>query len=238
MGKLQAYASKVKQNIEAGISNFISGQPIDAVRHGMDVVSQVYYSSVGSDAAEADSTAKVINATNHSAQEGDVIKMTSGNTAGQERFVQKTDTNTITLAAELSEAPAATDTFDIIRPAKPTVSSTGAIEVESGSFSPIDASGSGKGLRTDYSSTNVTTSEWVELIASTAAIIRKMEIIDTGGEVMEIALGGLGSEVREILVPRGGNGTIEVDIPAGTRISIQAVTADVSLGDLIINFYG
>ena len=72
--------------------------------------------AVGSDAAEASTTASVIVATAHAAQAGDVIVMTSGDEDGEARVVSSVATNSITLESDLSGAPSATETFNIIRP--------------------------------------------------------------------------------------------------------------------------
>lgn len=99
----------------------------------------------------------------------------------------------------------------------------------------------GKGVvtttRNDYSSTNVTTGAWVELIASTASIINEFEIFDSSGETLELGTGAAAAETRLILVFPGGNGRVPVRIASGTRISIRAVSATASVGELDINWY-
>lgn len=90
----------------------------------------------------------------------------------------------------------------------------------------------------DYSSSNVTTSAYSQLVSSLLAAVTEIEIFDSSGEVLEIATGGAGSEQRLIYVTPGGNGRVPVKIAASTRVSIKAVTATASTGLIAINFYG
>jgi hypothetical protein len=78
----------------------------------------VGYQFVGADAAEADSTTTVINATAHAARVGDILSFRSG-TAGNIGIwvtVSAVATNSITLANALLATPAAADGFYILRP--------------------------------------------------------------------------------------------------------------------------
>lgn len=93
-------------------------------------------------------------------------------------------------------------------------------------------------IRLDYSSTNVTNSAWVELVASVGADdIQGITLFDGGGFAMELGIGAAASEVRTLLIPPGGfNGVIPLYIPAGSRLSIQAVgAATVDAGEIDIN---
>lgn len=93
-------------------------------------------------------------------------------------------------------------------------------------------------IRNDYTSTNVTTAAYVELIASTSADITKMQIFDSSGQTLVIATGAAASEVDKFYVFPGGNGDIEVSIPSGTRVSIKAVSATADAGEISINLIG
>lgn len=92
-------------------------------------------------------------------------------------------------------------------------------------------------VRNDYSSTNVTTGAWVQLVASTASIIHEFDIFDSSGQTLELGTGAAASETRLILIFPGGNGRVPVTINAATRVSIRAVSATASSGELDINFY-
>jgi len=93
-------------------------------------------------------------------------------------------------------------------------------------------------IRNDYTSGNVTTGAWVQLVASTGAEVAELEIFDSSGQTLEIGTGAAASEARLILLFPGGNGRVCVHIPAATRVSVRAVSALASVGELNINFYG
>lgn len=93
-------------------------------------------------------------------------------------------------------------------------------------------------VRNDYTSTNVTTGAYVELIASTASDISKMQIFDSSGQTLVIATGAAASEVDKFLIFPGGNGDVDVSISSGTRISIKAVSATADVGEISINLIG
>ena len=90
-------------------------------------------------------------------------------------------------------------------------------------------------VRNDYSSTNVTTGAYVELIASTSGEINRLHIFDSSGEIMILATGAAASETDIFYIEPGGPGPVDVNIPAGTRVSVRALSADATLGDLVIN---
>lgn len=107
------------------------------------------------------------------------------------------------------------------------------------SSNPVPTSTVGKtysdSVRLDYGTTNVTTSAWVQIIASTAAAITQLLVDDTCGEVLELGTGGSGSETRRLLIPRGGlSQAVNLTIASGTRLSVRALTATCSTGDLVI----
>lgn len=91
--------------------------------------------------------------------------------------------------------------------------------------------------RINYTSTPVSTSAYTQVLASTTAIIREVEIFDSSGQSLVLAFGAASSEVDQVYVFPGGNGRIPLYIPGGTRVSIKAVSAAASSGELLVNFY-
>lgn len=91
--------------------------------------------------------------------------------------------------------------------------------------------------RNVYSSTNVTTGAYVQLVASLGSAVNEVEIFDSSGETLVLATGGAGSEVDQAFVFPGGNGRIPLAIAASTRVSIKAVSATANAGEIAINFY-
>ena len=92
-------------------------------------------------------------------------------------------------------------------------------------------------VRNDYTTTNVTTGAYVQLIASTAAAYNAIEIFDSSGQTLQLALGASGSEVNQFLIFPGGNGRIPYTIAAASRVSVKAVSGTANVGELSINFY-
>lgn len=92
-------------------------------------------------------------------------------------------------------------------------------------------------LFNDYSVTSVTTAAYVQLTASTAAVTNKLEIFDSSGEVMILAVGAAASEVDQLYIFPGGNGPVDLTIASGSRISIKAKTATASVGLIAVNLY-
>lgn len=118
-----------RKKIDAGVNNFATVGPVREQQFGLDVIAHVFAKQVATDAAEAGSTTTGIVATGHLAQVGDVINWTSGNLDNNEYRVSEVDTNEITLCEEMSEAPAAADTFQIMRPKTPLVNDDGTLSV-------------------------------------------------------------------------------------------------------------
>jgi hypothetical protein len=92
-------------------------------------------------------------------------------------------------------------------------------------------------VRLDYTGTNVTTAAYVQLVASTTSTANQLEIFDSSGEALILAVGAAASEVDQFYILPGGNGKVELSIPAASRVSIKALTATASSGYIIVNFY-
>ena len=86
-----------------------------------------------------------------------------------------------------------------------------------------------------YSSTNITTSAYTQLVASTTLATTQLRIFDSSGQAMILATGASGSEVIQAYIPPGGD-NFPLTIPAGTRVAYKALTGTANSGYLIINF--
>lgn len=88
----------------------------------------------------------------------------------------------------------------------------------------------------DYASTNVTTAAYTQLVASVSQNTHKIQIFDSSGETMILALGAAGAETDLMYIFPGG---IEhnVYIPVGQRLSIKAKTANATSGYIVANFW-
>lgn len=132
-------------------------------------------------------------------------------------------------------------------PANLTVSSTRLLVDGSGVTQPVSIAATvvtqdtGRSVRNRarhvYSSTPVTTAAYQQLLASTSGTINEIEIFDSSGETLVLAIGGIGSEVDQAFVFPGGNGRIPLAIGSGVRVSVKAVSATANAGEIAINFY-
>lgn len=95
----------------------------------------------------------------------------------------------------------------------------------------------GEFVRNDYTATSVTTAAYTQLIASTAAAYSAIEIFDSSGQTLKLAIGGSGAEVDQFIIFPGGNGRIPFTVASGSRISIRALSATANSGEIDINFY-
>ena len=92
-------------------------------------------------------------------------------------------------------------------------------------------------IRNDYSSTNVTTSAWVQLDSSLDQDVTELEIFDSSGSTLKLGIGAAGAEVDLIHIMPGGNGKIECLISKGVRLAVKAVSANATTGELTMNLY-
>ncbi len=86
----------------------------------------------------------------------------------------------------------------------------------------------------DTSVTNITTSTYLQVIASTTQNTVRIQSIDDVGEYMALYTGPASSEVILCALPLGG-GEVEVNIPSGTRLSIKSLKNNISSGNIILN---
>lgn len=93
-------------------------------------------------------------------------------------------------------------------------------------------------IRKVFSSSNVTTSTYQVLVASTVKGIKGMTVANSGSAPVKIAFGASGSEVDQIVVPQT-SGITPVYYPVsggyGTQISVISLTQTNSTGELDVN---
>lgn len=87
-----------------------------------------------------------------------------------------------------------------------------------------------------YASTNVTTSAYVELVASSPISVSKLQICDTSTKLLKIASGAAGSETDRFTVQVSGCVVVPYFFVAGTRFSIKAVDASATTGYDALSF--
>jgi hypothetical protein len=80
----------------------------------------------------------------------------------------------------------------------------------------------------------------IAVVVSTAAAVKKLQLLDTTGAFIGVYTGAALSEVLQLVMGPGSDQTIEHSIPAGTRVSLKRLdsTVSVSSGIVAINFIG
>ncbi len=105
----------------------------------------------------------------------------------------------------------------------------------------ITALGAGKPsvalARHDYA-VPVTTLAYTTLVASLPAAVSQLFIFDSSGQTLVLAVGAAASEVDQAYVIPGGNGELNLKIPTGSRVSIKAVSANATVGEISVTFLG
>ena len=127
MSAIRGYPSQ--QKLERTQIQFVTVEPVRKEQNGASVVAHQYVFEVGTDAAEAGTTAGKIVATAHAAAEGDVVQLTSGAQSGKEIKVISVSADEIILAEDLPAAIAVGVTFKILRHKYPSVDANGNVNV-------------------------------------------------------------------------------------------------------------
>jgi hypothetical protein len=82
------------------------------------------------------------------------------------------------------------------------------------------------------------TTVWTELFASLAATTNYIEIFDSTGETLALAIGAAASEIQQMQITPGGNGPISIRLDGGVRLTIKAVSNIPQVNtETVINFY-
>ncbi len=89
----------------------------------------------------------------------------------------------------------------------------------------------------DYSGNNVTTSAYLQVIASTANATNTLCVSNSNAAPLKIATGASLSEVDRIYLPGGGSGCYDINIPASTRISLKSISGTASTGFFLYTAY-
>ncbi len=96
-------------------------------------------------------------------------------------------------------------------------------------------------IRNAFATTAVTTGAWVELDASLNNQSEILEIFNSSTSILEFSTGASGAEASHIIpmyvLPSGGNGRIRMNLGKNTRLTVRAVDANASAGELILNFF-
>ncbi len=133
-----------------------------------------------------------------------------------------------------------TDAYYVLEvdPATGAIPISGTVVIGSITSLPIESGVYADSARNVYSSVNVTTGSWVQLIASTAAACKCLLLFDSSGQTMELGTGAAAAETRKLIITPGGPDVcVPLTIPAGTRVSVRAVSATASVGEIDLTLF-
>lgn len=92
--------------------------------------------------------------------------------------------------------------------------------------------------RNNYATGNVSTAAYTQLVSSLDSNVQMLEVYDGSGQSLVLAIGASGSEVNKLYIVPGGNGKIPIQLKVGDRVSVKAISANATTGELLVNFYG
>lgn len=81
-----------------------------------------------------------------------------------------------------------------------------------------------------YASASVTSAAYVTLSASTPASTSYVQVCDTSGQLVKIAVGSAGNEVDIVTTPINGCSVVPYYISAGSRLSAKSISVTASTG--------
>lgn len=227
MSTPKGYPSQQKE--DRSKSEFCTVEPIRALQHGLSVLSHEFVRVAATDAVEASSTTKTINATSHMALKGDVIHFTSGALIHQEVKVASVTTNVITLAEELASAPATGVTFEILRHKYPVVDNDGLIGT-SAVIAPTPIMFVRDGVDTEVNEDTVTPANNLPLPVKLVGLTGDVSITADNLNVQLSAAGATPDSVRI------GDGTDTALVTAAGELNvISTAQPGVDIGDVTIN---
>lgn len=175
-------------------------------------------------ATEISSLASIVTNTADTVSSVDAVNTTAG------QIVSEIQTSNVSLASiDTSTQNIAQNTLD---------GNSTLLDIEAAlSLSPVDQLDS---ILLDTSSTNIpaSASSPLQVVASTAAQVRKVVSVEDIGEFIGVYTGPALSEVLHCILPLGG-GEMQVNIPAGTRVSLRNMkNATITSGFIAVNFLG
>ena len=89
-----------------------------------------------------------------------------------------------------------------------------------------------------YSTTNVTTSAYVQIVASTSLSASQLVIVDTSTQLVKLAIGAAGSQIDLCVFQGNGNPvSVPIYIPAGSTLWLKAISGSATSGYNTVSFF-
>lgn len=94
-------------------------------------------------------------------------------------------------------------------------------------------------IRLDSASTNITSSAYVQLLATTSGHVAGIDIANGGAQDLVLALGAAGAEVDWMYIKASTTyQRFNVAISKDMRVSVKSLGSTLSSGTIVINLWG
>lgn len=91
----------------------------------------------------------------------------------------------------------------------------------------------------NYANTNVTSSAYVQLFLSTSISVSKLQISDSSGDIIKLAIGASGSQTDICTNAISATTVVPIYLPAGTTIWVKSINqSTISSGYLTVSLLG
>ena len=186
-------------------------------------------------------TKRVLKITGHSLIKGDVLRFTTGTDIHVEIGVEKVlSVDYVLLDGQLPSAPSGGELFRHLRRMTPTLDINGNINIVEGTATIVDFLDAGALIPTGGNIIPRSTSLPLQVVASLAQSVTRMQIISDIGEFINLYSDAAGTILLAHLTLTPDE-IVDIDIPAGTTLYIRN-QKDVDINDLnsvmSVNFIG
>lgn len=166
------------------------------------------------------------------AERGDFVRIESGVWKDAEIPILKVANDIIYLGLNLNPLPDVADEFYIMRYVTPRLDPSGTLIV-----TVTAQTYQAKALaRLDASSANITDSAYVELI-TLAEDMLEVEIANTTGKALILAIGATGAEVDILYIPSSNLERQNIALGSGQRLSVKSTKGTSFMGEVLANFF-
>lgn len=201
---------------------YASLQEIGGGRVGLDTLTRYMTALETGIATTSDSdNLSVLNITGHPFRIGDFLRFETGGNAGIELQVVKTNANQLMLGGRMDVLATAGDTVARLRSISPTVDVNGSIQVVEGQTEVVDFLDAGTMVPTGVNAIPASSSPPLEVVASLAKAVTKIQSISDVGEFINIYSDSAGTNLIAHLVLTPDE-EVDVNLAAGTSLYLRA----------------
>lgn len=167
------------------------------------------------------------------AQVGDFVRFEDGQAQFLELPIIEVSTNSFKLGCKLgaTQVPSAGDSFFILRYVTQQNNPDGTVIISLANKSAV-------GLDRLVASVGspITTAAYTTLVAATASVT-EIEIDNTTGKTLVLAIGPAAGEVDTIYIPTKGLSRQGLVVPIGSRLSVKAMGGNATFGEVNVNMF-